>query len=174
MCIKPSHFCHTYKSITLEKSLVWLVQLGKLIYSTASVTPKKGMDGSHLVRKKRKGNKSGPRLSPFWAWIFIGLFRFFVLFCFALLLLFWGFGVRSDCFYCWVCLPYIGALQWLKCERSFRISRHALPLTNASHLLLEKSQWLGAYSFSPDASPTFITTGSLFQYKKAVWTSSKT
>lgn len=96
MCLQPSHFCHTHKSVTLEKSLVLLGKLGKLVLSTVSVTPKNWTDGSHPIRKKRKGDKSCSRLSPFLACVFISLFTFFVLFCFAVL--FWGFGFLFDCF----------------------------------------------------------------------------
>ena len=40
----------------------------------------------YSIRKTSKGDKSSPRLSPFWACVFIHLF------CLVLLLLFWRFG----------------------------------------------------------------------------------
>ena len=126
MYIKPNHFCHIQKSVMLEKSLVWLVRLGKLVYITATETYKNGW--SYSTRKTSKGDKSSPGLSPFQARVFIHLF------CLVLLLLFWRFGFSLIIFAVLGLLFFFAALQMnrrVKCDKSFKTCMHGFLLTNS-------------------------------------------
>ena len=123
MYTKPSHFCHIQVSVMLEKSLVWLVRLGKLVYIIAPETYKNGW--SYSLRKTSKGHKSSPGLSPLWARVFIHLF------CLVLLLLFWRFAFNVIIFA--VFFFFFAALQMnrrVKCDKSFKTCMHVFLLTN--------------------------------------------
>lgn len=123
MYTKPSHFCHIQVSVMLEKSLVWLVRLGKLVYIIAPETYKNGW--SYSIRKTSKGHKSSPGLSPLWARVFIHLF------CLVLLLLFWRFAFNVIIFA--VFFFFFAALQMnrrVKCDKSFKTCMHVFLLTN--------------------------------------------
>lgn len=108
----PSH-----TSVMLEKSLVWL---GKLVDIIALVIHKSWMDGSPSILIKRRGDKSSSRFSPFWAYVFICLFRWG--FFNAVI---WGGWFLSAFAVVVFTSPSIDALQTskrLKCERSFETS----------------------------------------------------
>ena len=128
MYTKPSHFCHIWISVMLEKSLVWLVRLGKLVYITAPETYKNGW--SYSIRKTSKGDKSSPGLSPLWARVFIHLF------CLVLLLLFWRFAfnliIFAVCLFCFVlfCFAALQMNRRVKCDKSFKTCMHVFLLTN--------------------------------------------
>ena len=149
MYTKPSHFCHIWISVMLEKSLVWLVRLGKLVYITAPETYKNVW--SYSIRKTSKGDKSSPGLSPLWARVFIHLF------CLVLLLLFWRFAFNVINFAVFFLLFFFFFLLHYKWTEELSVISHSKPVCmsffwqTTSYLLLEQSQCLGPHSFRPDA-----------------------
>lgn len=81
----------------------------------------------YSIRKTSKGDKSSPRLSPFWACVFIHLF------CLVLLLLFWRFGFSLIIFAGFSFFFFFAALQMnrrVKCDKSFKTCMHVFLLTN--------------------------------------------